>query len=268
MCESEPPLGRLENLLTPTKAATSAAFSVLKPMTSKILFLAVLAVVAGGLSACRPDWPRCRDDARCRDDVEHNEGRFLYCINGQCQECRNDGDCGPGRACQANRCRDLPECAVDADCGKCQFCRGSVCVPECKANDGCAANQTCEHGCCINHGVLARVVSDDDAPACQPDAIYFDFDRSNLRPDAVATLSENAKCGRVLAVEGHCDERGTTEYNLALGERRARATAAYLRALGVAEPRAVSYGEEQPVCSEASETCWARNRRAETKVTR
>ena len=99
--------------------------------------------------------------------------------------------------------------------------------------------------------------------------VYFDFDKYDIRPDDAKILDANAKwlnanAGYAFLVEGHCDERGTDEYNLALGERRAKATLNYLVAQGVAANRAtiISYGKERPVCTERSEACWAKNRRA------
>lgn len=99
--------------------------------------------------------------------------------------------------------------------------------------------------------------------------VYFDFDRSDLSPEARERLAANAsffkkQADLLVRVEGHCDERGTNEYNLALGERRAAGVVAYLVSLGVAADRlsTVSYGEERPVCSENQESCWQRNRRA------
>jgi peptidoglycan-associated lipoprotein len=111
-----------------------------------------------------------------------------------------------------------------------------------------------------------------DAPATPKDSplreIYFDFDAYDLRPDARATLKTNAEWLRKnpavrVDIEGHCDERGTTEYNLALGGKRAQAAKDYLTALGVSPNRLVttSYGEEAPVCRENREGCWQRNRR-------
>lgn len=104
--------------------------------------------------------------------------------------------------------------------------------------------------------------------------VYFAFDKSNLRPEARETLSANARWLRqhpefVLRIEGHCDERGTNEYNLALGERRANATKDYLVSLGVDADRlqTISYGEERPVCTESTEACWQRNRRAHMLIT-
>src|SRR5262249_26469347 len=103
--------------------------------------------------------------------------------------------------------------------------------------------------------------------------IHFDFDKSNIRPDAARILDANAAWLRsngnmLVLVEGHCDERGTNEYNLVLGERRARATMNYLIGHGIAQDRlsTVSYGEERPLCTEHNEACWAKNRRAHFRV--
>lgn len=98
--------------------------------------------------------------------------------------------------------------------------------------------------------------------------VFFDFDKSDIRsPDAktldaaAAYLKSNS---RLVLIEGHCDERGTAEYNIALGERRAKAAMNYLVAQGVDASRfsLVSYGEERPSCSEKAESCWTKNRRA------
>ena len=99
--------------------------------------------------------------------------------------------------------------------------------------------------------------------------VFFDFDKSELRTDAVAQLKTNAnwleaKAGRKVIIEGHCDERGTNEYNLALGERRANSAKDYIVNLGVepARLKTVSYGEEKPFAQGHSEEAWAQNRRA------
>lgn len=100
--------------------------------------------------------------------------------------------------------------------------------------------------------------------------IHFDFDAAELRPDALQTLNDDASKIRENAplgvrVEGHCDERGTSEYNLALGDRRARAARDYLVSLGipVARLRTISYGKERPVDPGHSEEAWGKNRRAD-----
>ena len=99
--------------------------------------------------------------------------------------------------------------------------------------------------------------------------VYFDFDRSDIRDGDAKTLDASAgwlktNAEHLVLIEGHCDERGTNEYNLSLGERRARAAQNYLIAQGVQASRItiISYGEERPVCTEHNEDCWSKNRRA------
>ena len=102
---------------------------------------------------------------------------------------------------------------------------------------------------------------------------YFDYDKSNIRPDARVTLTQDATALRDIlkdfsaakvTVEGHCDERGSAEYNLALGDRRAREAKDFLVEFGVppAQLATISYGKERPQCEEHNEDCWQRNRRA------
>lgn len=99
--------------------------------------------------------------------------------------------------------------------------------------------------------------------------IHFEFDKYSIRPEARPVLDSiadflyrNKKYNVV--IEGHCDERGTNEYNLALGEQRAKSAQSYLASLGVLPSRIIimTYGEEKPLCTEHDETCWQRNRRA------
>jgi len=103
---------------------------------------------------------------------------------------------------------------------------------------------------------------------------FFDYDKADLREDARAALSGDAQWLKSYAsirilIEGHCDERGTSEYNLALGDRRANAAKEYLASLGLAAARvqAVSYGKERPYCNESNEECWQQNRRAHFVIT-
>lgn len=100
--------------------------------------------------------------------------------------------------------------------------------------------------------------------------IYFDFDRSDLRSEAREVLNQKAEVLRQypdirVRIEGHCDERGTVEYNLALGERRAEAARSYLIDLGIDPDRltTVSYGEERPAVEGQNEAAWSQNRRDE-----
>lgn len=104
--------------------------------------------------------------------------------------------------------------------------------------------------------------------------VYFQYDEASLSDETRDRLSKNADLLKgapqlTLIIEGHADERGTNEYNLALGERRANAAKDYLSSLGVGDGRlrTLSYGEERPVCTESEESCWAQNRRAHMVVT-
>jgi peptidoglycan-associated lipoprotein len=106
-------------------------------------------------------------------------------------------------------------------------------------------------------------------PASSPlKEVYFDFDRYDLRADSREILKANsawlkANPAAQIQIEGHCDERGTTEYNVALGSRRAESVKDYLVTLGASADRlsTISYGEEVPVCREQTEECWQKNRR-------
>ena len=103
--------------------------------------------------------------------------------------------------------------------------------------------------------------------------IYFDFDRYNLKPEAQRTLKMKAAFMKAnpkikARIEGHCDERGTNEYNLALGDRRANSAKEFLLNLGIAESRltTISHGEEKPVAMGHNEAAWAKNRRAQFAI--
>ena len=117
-------------------------------------------------------------------------------------------------------------------------------------------------------GPSAMVKPSEFSPNPNLKTIYFDFDKYNIRPDDAKTLDGDAAWlkanpNNLVLIEGHADERGTNEYNLALGEKRAKAAMNYLVAQGVQASRVtiISYGEERPVCTEKTEACWAKNRR-------
>ena len=104
--------------------------------------------------------------------------------------------------------------------------------------------------------------------------VFFDYDRAELKPEARERLAKNAQWLNanpqfLVTLEGHCDERGTNEYNLALGDRRAGAARDYLQSLGVNTGRlkTISYGEERPFCTEHDESCYSQNRRAHFMIT-
>ncbi|MDH4227558.1 MAG: peptidoglycan-associated lipoprotein Pal [Deltaproteobacteria bacterium] len=108
----------------------------------------------------------------------------------------------------------------------------------------------------------------DDTAGLKPVGdVFFDYNSYVLREDAKATLRDNAATlkakGQSVLVEGHCDERGTSEYNIAVGQKRAEAVKRYLVMLGVKESsiQVKSYGEEKPFCTASTESCWQQNRR-------
>jgi peptidoglycan-associated lipoprotein len=209
------------------------------------------------LSAC-PSPPK-NGECKTSDDCAAQAGFGKVCVSGRCAECAADTDCKAGFICTANRCEPKPaeaapvrvepkaECLADGDCGSGKGCQGGKCV------------STLDPACA-------------DAAAF---TIHFAFDQAAVAGDAPATLQRLAAClqkapARRVLVDGHCDDRGTTAYNMALGKKRSEAVKKYLADLGLAGGtlETNTYGEEKPLCREASEDCWARNRRAEFKVER
>ncbi|OGK85907.1 MAG: peptidoglycan-associated lipoprotein [Candidatus Rokubacteria bacterium RBG_16_73_20] len=119
----------------------------------------------------------------------------------------------------------------------------------------------------------ARPAPRDFAEIPEVKPVYFDFDKYDIRPADAEILRANAEWLKArpemgVLIQGHADERGTEEYNLALGERRARSARNFLVSQGVAADRIaiLSFGEERPVCTEKTEACWSRNRRADFLV--
>jgi peptidoglycan-associated lipoprotein len=136
-----------------------------------------------------------------------------------------------------------------------------------KADDGQAAQAAAEEA--TRKAAAAKEAEYRQAAQAALQDVHFDFDKSEVRASDKPVLEGIAAFLKAypqasLVIDGNCDDRGTIEYNLALGERRAHAAMAYLGDLGVASGRlsTTSYGKEKPVCTEATESCWGRNRRA------
>lgn len=249
-----------------------------------VLLLAALLV---GTAGCKPDYPKCETDEHCAESEKGQAEGKLYCVNGLCQQCRNDEDCDdPSMECNAGVCETIPGyCTSTADCPGNQKCRDNRCGPECMSDDDCEGDQVCEGGNCV---APPECTSDADCAAgemcqneqcvpkpeqeCDLESVYFDYDSASLDSQARDKLVDNADCIKeddlTVRIEGYADERGTSEYNIALGERRARSVQSYLRNLGVssANMSIISYGEERLVrqCGEqGSESCHRQNRRVE-----
>jgi len=134
-------------------------------------------------------------------------------------------------------------CSSDIDCGERQLCIRSQCID-------------------ITPGLAE----------CSTERIHFDFNQADIHPDDTAKLQRVGRCLKAdhalhVTIEGNADERGTEDWNLALGDKRATAVENYLEQLGVskAQLKTVSYGKDRPLCSQHNEECWAKNRRAALK---
>jgi peptidoglycan-associated lipoprotein len=239
-------------------------------------------------AACSPkaSYPECKADPDC---APHGQ----VCLNGFCKQCRDDASCAgnsSGPLCRDAVCVGRPQCKTDGECKEGQRCRQEVCVAECSETQSCGQGKKCVSGRCALDQCRAdsdctggaacvdeqcKPQSLDSMPwrqlgSCRLGAVYFGFDDATLTPEARQTLSDGWQClqqnsYRRVLLRGHTDERGTTEYNLALGERRADAVKKYLVGLGAESRRlkALSYGKERPFDAGHDDAAWARNRRVE-----
>ncbi|WP_205624712.1 OmpA family protein [Vulgatibacter incomptus] len=213
-------------------------------------------------------------------------------MNGLCEECGADSDCKAGFKCEVqtgggNRCVPAAECYSNRDCSGGKVCQSGSCVA-CASDDACGPNMMCNNGACQPK---AECSVDDDCragsnciegrcvavgPICPQDPIRFAFNEYSLSTQARTSLNGLADCLRqkagnaAVTLEGHCDERGTEEYNMTLGEKRAVAVKKYLSNLGIdnGRLRTVSYGKERPAAYGSNEDAWAANRRVEFTVAR
>lgn len=228
----------------------------------RALFLS-LPFVLVALTGC-PSKPK-NGECSSSKDCESQEGYGKICVEGRCQECGQDTDCKAGFVCRELKCVPRPECEKDADCPSGKSCQAGRCEAaepkaECQADADCGAGRACEGGKCVDKG----------GDCASLENIRFDFDKATVRDDAAPVLEHHAGCikntpEQQYTVAGNCDERGTSEYNLHLGQRRAEAAKKYLVNLGVPAKnlKTVSYGKERPVCSEQNESCWSQNRNAQ-----
>ncbi len=222
----------------------------------RALLLAVSVAGIATLAGC-PAKPK---DGECKtsQDCQGQEGFGKVCIEGRCQECGTDADCKDGFVCRSNKCVPKPQCQADGDCPSGQRCENEKCVAA-RAEAPAQPEKPAVSAECADAGSFT---------------IRFAFDKSTLTPDSQGSLQKLASClkeapAQRVVVQGHADERGTTQYNIALGGRRAEAAKKYLTDLGSGGSlETVSFGEEKPLCSEATESCWAKNRRAEFQVER
>ena len=265
-----------------------------------VLVISVLSTLM--FAGCKPGYPHCESDdncaeqgqvclngqcQECRDSatcLAKYPQQHRVCKDGRCQnapECSLDADCaavGLGLICKNEKCQ--PECTTDGDCTGKRRCAAQRCVATCTANTECRAGESCVGGLCQGGAGAVSMAAAPISDACQPhrpgdsvqlDAVEFEFNKYELTGDArdqlshVLTCLQQAPATLYVTVEGHCDDRGTQEYNLALGEKRANAVYTYFKQMGLEPKRFVvrSKGENEPVCTDNSEACFAKNRRVQ-----
>jgi peptidoglycan-associated lipoprotein len=242
-------------------------------MKMRRVLLLSMSLSALFLAGC-PSKPK-NGECKSSDDCKDQQGYGKICVQGRCQECGADTDCKAGFVCRQNKCAPRPECESNADCPGGGTCENGRCAApqskaECDSDAQCGPGKSCQGGKCLASSDNSAAASAEAVARCVGDdkAVYFGFDKADLDDASRNTLDKMADClkaarGAQILVEGHCDQRGTTEYNIQLGDRRAEAVKKYLVNLGLqgSAVRTTSYGKEKPVCNEQNESCWAKNRR-------
>jgi peptidoglycan-associated lipoprotein len=204
-----------------------------------IAFLSAIFAIA--IAGCSPDYPKCDTDEDCHEKE--------FCVNGMCQQCRNDADCLAGQTCAAGRCEAIRNyCTTTSECGMDEECQANRCVK--KPQEAAQKYEPVE-----------------TKSTCDLRTVYFDYDSSDLKPQTKEALGKNAQCMREenvtnVHLTGLTDPRGTEEYNLALGEKRANSAKKYLESLGVqSNISESSMGEE--MAKGTDEASWSQDRRVE-----
>jgi peptidoglycan-associated lipoprotein len=221
-------MSTLSTTLAPLRSAGTYAFAA---------FVMCTALVG---TACGPKYPKCEQDEDCK--------AAEFCVDGQCQKCRSDSDCGTGQSCNAGVCAEIPGyCDERTSCPSGQECVGNRCqAPQSEP--------------------LTR--TEPVTTGCQLQAVYFGYDSSNLESSARDVIAKNAQCVREksmpgVRITGHTDNRGTEEYNLALGERRARSVEQYMSSLGVEKGKLSSSSVGEEMSRGEDESGMAQDRKAE-----
>jgi peptidoglycan-associated lipoprotein len=251
----------------PRRRPRPGAFGPRVARAACALVVATCAALLALLSGCGVEYPNCNGDNDCRRD-----GRHELCVNGRCQQCRTSGDCGPNMTCLRNRCvPGLNACDGDNDCVAGQHCVNHRCQArtECDPNRPCPSGVPCVAGRCQTaEGPEPPDPEDNRGRLCRFEPVYFSFDNSQLDEPSRRSLQTAADCLRRegnsrYVLIGRADPRGTTEYNLALGERRARTAQSYLISLGVDAARVAVSSEGSEAASGTDEASWARDRRVD-----
>ena len=243
----------------------------------------IIAVLALGASV-----PGCKTKPKpgtCKRDSDCKKGE--HCVNGKCVQCAKDADCGPGKTCINGACREKPGyCATNKDCPDGKICKDHLCqgcqmdteCPSgkcvkgrcaesmsgtCKEDDDCKDSEVCKNGKCV------AAPKPYAGPAlCPLKTVHFAFNKAEVRRSDQKVLEQNAKCirsvkDRKVQLAGHCDPRGTEEYNLALSDRRAQGVKRYLESLGISGARLHVIPKGELEASGTNEETWLKDRKVE-----
>lgn len=200
---------------------------------------------------------QCAKDTHCKANER--------CVSGQClKRCTRDTDCGPGRVCVDGACRTMA-CRNNAQCGPGRVCRAGKCeaIPKglCREDDDCAEEEVCKNGRCV-----AAPRPGKPPTLCSLEVVYFQYNKATLPRGGNLILQRNAGClrkvpKRTIQLEGHCDPRGTEEYNLALSNERAQTVKRYLVSLGIQASRFRVVPKGELEASGSDEGTWSKDRK-------
>jgi peptidoglycan-associated lipoprotein len=229
------------------------------------------------VAGCGPNYPACETDKDCKTNPKE------FCVARKCQQCRDSRDCPTGYQCSNGKCGAIPgyctdrsQCAAGQECilNRCRPCstdndcpaglrcsQGTCRKPQCSKDDECAQDQECRNGSCVGRAPRGPAT-------CPLNPVYFGFDQSSLTSEATSTLNANAEClkkaaSRNVDLVGRADPRGTTEYNMALSDRRAQAVKDYLDRLGVGSGRLNKIPRGALDATGTEEAGWAKDRRVD-----
>lgn len=251
-------------------------------MRRQATLIALFALFA--LLGCGPKYPNCEKDKDCEKG-----GKGEVCLKGKCVQCKDDNgcpkgqscsaegscepiagfcesktDCPQGEVCEDNRCS--PGCEVSSDCPSGQKCQNQECVAadRCESDADCVTGQQCVENRCVTQA------TDLTPSSCTMETVYFAFNSDEIQGANTSILEKNAECanssenaGKRIVIKGFTDPRGTEEYNLNLGERRALVVKDYLTRLGVDPSRIRTFSNGAEFAVGTDEDSWAKDRRAE-----
>jgi len=249
------------------------------PGRSNRAFFLIFAWVLLGSAGCPQKPGTCKKDKDCKPGER--------CIAGKCQQCGEDKHCPQGQQCINGQCKKKAGyCDTQKDCPDGQICKDHLCqacqadkecpsgrcvkgrcaeqmAGTCKVDDDCKDEEVCKDGRCV-----AAPKPYTGPSLCALKTVYFAFNKAEIRRGDLKSLEENAKCiqsvkDRKVHLNGHCDPRGTEEYNLALSNQRAQSVKRYLESLGVQGARLHVVPKGELEATGTDEAGWEKDRKVE-----